>query len=71
MEAADASEVAVDAFALDEVADWIFADFHWSQGYDVVSSSARLREAGFSETVDSKGMLLAHLQRYREAKILP
>lgn len=57
--------------SLDEVADWAFADFHWSQGYDVVSDPARLHAAGFAETLDSKQMLLAHLQRYREARILP
>jgi hypothetical protein len=56
---------------LDQVADWAFADFHWSQGYDVVSSPMKLRAAGFSETVDSGKMLLGHLQLYREAKILP
>ena len=57
--------------SLDEVADWAFADFHWAQGYDVVSSSEKLHRAGFTETLDSGEMLLAHLQRYREAKILP
>src|ERR1043165_8179804 len=57
--------------ALDDVADWAFADFHWAQGYDVVSSPAKLRQAGFPETIESGEMLVAHLQRYREAKILP
>lgn len=57
--------------SLDEVADWAFADFHWAQGYDVVSSSEKLHRAGFSETIDSGEMLLGHLQRYRKAKILP
>ena len=56
---------------LDEVADWAFADFHWAQGYDVVSSMEKLHRAGFGETIDSGEMLLAHLQRYRDAKILP
>jgi nucleoside-diphosphate-sugar epimerase len=56
---------------LDEVADWAFADFHWAQSYDVVSSAAKLRAAGFGETIDSGQMLLAHLTRYREAKTLP
>src|SRR5205814_3943616 len=56
---------------LDAVADWAFADFHWSQDYDVVSDPAKLRAARFSETIDSRKMLLGHLQRYREAKILP
>ena len=56
---------------LDDVADWAFADFHWSQGYDVVSDPARLRAAGFPEIIDSGEMLLCHLQHYREARILP
>lgn len=56
---------------LDEVADWAFADFHWAHGYDVVSSVEKLRAAGFTETIDSGGMLLAHMRRYREARILP
>ena len=56
---------------LDEIADWAFADFHWSQGYDVVSDPAKLHAAGFTETIDSGAMLLAHLRCYRAAKILP
>lgn len=56
---------------LDEVADWVFADFHWAQGYDVVSDMDKLHAAGFTETIDSGEMLLAHLRRYREAKVLP
>lgn len=56
---------------LDAVADWAFADFHWAQGYDVVSSPVKLRAAGFPETIDSGAMLRAHLLAYREAKILP
>lgn len=59
------------ASRLDEIADWAFADFHWAQGYDIVSSTAKLRECGFTETLDSTQMLLDHLTRYREAKILP
>jgi nucleoside-diphosphate-sugar epimerase len=59
------------ATRLDDVADWAFADFHWSQGYDVVSDTSKLHAAGFMEAIDSKAMLLGHLQRYRAAKILP
>ena len=53
------------------MADWAFADFHWGQGYDVVSSVDKLHATGFTEKRDSGDMLIAHLQRYREAKILP
>jgi len=56
---------------LDQVADWAFADFHWAQGYDVVSDPSKLRKAGFPETIASGEMLLAQLQRYRDARLLP
>jgi nucleoside-diphosphate-sugar epimerase len=56
---------------LKDVADWTFADFHWAHGYDVVSSVAKLRAAGFTETIDSGDMLIAHLRQYRQARILP
>lgn len=56
---------------LDEVADWAFADFQWSQDYDVISSTTSLRLAGFHEVIDTEQMFLSHLSRYREAKILP
>jgi nucleoside-diphosphate-sugar epimerase len=56
---------------LEDVADWAFADFHWAHGYDVVSSVEKLRAAGFTETIDSGAMLIAHLRQYRQARILP
>ena len=56
---------------LADVADWAFADFLWAQGYDVISSTTRLRQAGFHDILDSAEMVLGHLTRYREAKILP
>jgi nucleoside-diphosphate-sugar epimerase len=59
------------ATRLDEVADWAFADFHWGQGYDVFSSVAKLRQAGFTESIDSEAMFLAQLDQYRDAKMLP
>ena len=57
--------------ALDDVADWHFADFHWAHGYDVCSSPEKLRRAGFPVTLDSEQAILGYLARYREARILP
>ena len=56
---------------LADVADWAFADFFWSHGYDIISSTTRLRQAGFHDILDTAEMVLGHLIRYREAKILP
>ncbi|MCC7272495.1 MAG: SDR family oxidoreductase [Alphaproteobacteria bacterium] len=56
---------------LSDIANWAFGDFVWRQDHDVVSSTTRLRLAGFAEVVDSEAMLLDQLARYRAAKILP
>ena len=56
---------------LSDVANWQFADFQWSQDYDVISNLNRLREAGFHGLVDTERMFLGHLARYRAEKILP
>jgi len=59
------------ALRLDEVADWAFADFVFGQGYDVISDTTRLRQAGFHECVDSFEMVFRMLGTYRRARILP
>jgi hypothetical protein len=59
------------ATRMDEVADWPFADFSWAQDYDVISSTTKLRQAGFTEAIDTETMVLDYLARYRAAKILP
>jgi nucleoside-diphosphate-sugar epimerase len=56
---------------LEAVANWPFADFQFSQDYDVITSTTKLRRAGFNDVVDTEEMFLAHLARYREARILP
>lgn len=56
---------------LSDVASWQFADFQWSQDYDVISNVNRLREAGFNELVDTEDMFLGQLARYRAEKFLP
>lgn len=49
---------------------WGFGDFVWGLEHDVVSSVAKLRLSGFHDTVDTEAQLLAHLQRYREGRLL-
>ncbi len=56
---------------MEDVALWPFADFLWHREQDVISSVLKLRLAGFHDTVDSEEQVLAHLRRYREARILP
>jgi hypothetical protein len=59
------------ATRLEEVAAWSFADFLFRQDYDVVSSTTKLKQAGFHDVVDTTRMFVDHLARYRDARILP
>jgi hypothetical protein len=56
---------------LADVANWQFADFQWSQDYDVIANVNKLRLAGFHALVDTEDMFLNHLARYRAEKFLP
>jgi nucleoside-diphosphate-sugar epimerase len=56
---------------LTDVANWQFADFQWSQDYDVIANVNKLRLAGFHGLVDTEDMFLNHLARYRAEKFLP
>jgi hypothetical protein len=56
---------------LDDVAAWAFGDFVMRMDYDIMSSTTRLRQAGFHAVEDSEAMFLSQLARYREARILP
>jgi hypothetical protein len=50
---------------------WSYADFNFRRGYDVMSSTIALRQAGFAEGMDTERMFLDHLQRFREQRALP
>ncbi len=56
---------------IEAIANWSFADFQFSQDYDVITGTTKLRRFGFNDIVDTEEMFLAHLARYREARILP
>ncbi|MEZ5855337.1 MAG: hypothetical protein R3D67_11590 [Hyphomicrobiaceae bacterium] len=56
---------------MDDVVTWGFGDFMWGLGHDVVSSMAKIRLAGFQDTIDTEEQVLAYLARYREARVLP
>jgi hypothetical protein len=56
---------------LEEIAHWGFADFVLAQDYDVVSRTTKLRHTGFADFLDTEDMVLDHLARYRQARLLP
>lgn len=56
---------------LADLALWQFADTLFRQTYDVVSSTHKIRQAGFHEIMDSEACFLSHLAAYRAARLLP
>ncbi len=59
------------ALPLERVADWGFADFFLGLEWDVLSSLAAARAAGFAGSVDTWAMFAEQIAGYREAKVLP
>ncbi len=55
---------------MEAVVTWNFGDFLWGLEHDVVSSMTKIRQAGFHDTIDTEARILAHVQRYREARLL-
>ena len=59
------------ALPLERVADWGFADFFLGLDWDVLSSMAAARAAGFAGAVDTWAMFAEQIAGYRAAKVLP
>ncbi|WP_138465761.1 SDR family oxidoreductase [Poseidonocella sp. HB161398] len=55
----------------DKVAAWGFGDFIFNCDWDVISSTTRIRQAGFGTVVDSEAMFLRLVNEFRERKIIP
>jgi nucleoside-diphosphate-sugar epimerase len=56
---------------LPEVARWDFLDFALGLEHDLFASTTRLRQAGFTECLDTPSHLLAQIDAYRALRILP
>ena len=50
---------------------WPFVDTVLSTGYDMVQSSIKIRQAGFTDCVDTHDSVIRHLSRLREHLYLP
>ncbi|MER5171270.1 SDR family oxidoreductase [Thioclava sp. GXIMD2076] len=55
----------------EKLAAWGFGDFIFNCDWDVVSSTTRIRQAGFGTTVDSSAMFLKLIDEFRERKVIP
>jgi len=50
---------------------WSYADFNLARGYDVMSSTLKLRNAGFHECMDTERMFIEHFSRFRSQRAIP
>lgn len=55
----------------DKVASWGFGDFIFNCDWDVISSTTRIRQAGFADVVDSEDMFLRLIDDFRKRKVIP
>ncbi len=55
----------------DQVAMWPFGDFIFRCDWDVISSTTKIRQAGFHDTVDSAEMFLRLFDGFRARKAIP
>lgn len=56
---------------LDRIASWAFADFVFGWDYDVISSTTRIRKAGFHSILDTQDMILTQLKDFQDRRIIP
>jgi hypothetical protein len=50
---------------------WGFGDFVFRQDFDNVSSTIKIRQAGFNDCIDSETMFYQVFKHLREMKMLP
>jgi nucleoside-diphosphate-sugar epimerase len=58
-------------YAFETIAAWGFGDFIFNCGYDVISATTKLRQAGFTEVVDSQEMFLRFFAEFRRRRVIP
>lgn len=54
-----------------QIASWAFADGIWNSGFDMVQSTIKIRQAGFSDCIDSHDSLTRHLTWLRNHRHVP
>ena len=55
----------------EQVVSWGFGDFVFGQGFGNVSSTIKIRQAGFQECPDSEAMFAGLFERLRKMRLLP
>jgi nucleoside-diphosphate-sugar epimerase len=58
-------------YAYETIASWGFGDFIFNCAYDVISSTTKLRKAGFTDVIDSEEMFLRMFAEFRARRVIP
>jgi len=58
-------------YPYEQLAAWPFADYVWGCDWDIMSSTTKIRQAGFNEAVDSEDMIVRMLTEFRTQRIIP
>jgi len=59
------------AISYDQLVGWAYGNFVFTPEYDVISSTTKIRQAGFTEVQDSEQMFLHHFDELRGNQIIP
>ncbi len=59
------------ATPFEKVAAWGFGDFIFRCDWDVITSTTKIRQAGFHDVVDSEAMFLRLFDEFRARKVIP
>lgn len=54
-----------------DLVSWAFGQFIWTSGYDNVSSTIKIRQAGFADCYDSEDRYVELLERLRADRVIP
>ncbi len=58
-------------YELSQIAHWPFADYIFNVGWDVMASTVKARQYGFSDCLDTEAMYLKHLTTLQQNRVLP
>ena len=58
-------------YTLSDLTRWDYLDMALSNGYDQMSSTTKIRQAGWYKTIDTEKTISKQMQRLRNSKIIP
>jgi hypothetical protein len=56
---------------MSDIVTWPFLDYAFANGFDQMSSLTNLRQAGWTEVLDTEATVTDQLQKLRDNRIIP